>query len=190
MGELIVVTGPPGAGKSTVSRTLSRQYERSAVVVGDAFFGFLDQGAVAPWLPSADRQNRVVIEAAAAAAGRLSRDYTVVYDGIIGPWFLPTFLAATGLSRLSYVVLLPTVDVCLERVATRSGHAFSDAAAARHMHTQFAEASIDARHVITDPGHGPDGAEQIVELIRRRVRLGAGPGSFSWSASAPQITHD
>jgi hypothetical protein len=81
----------------------------------------------------------VVIEAAASAAGRFAAGgYTVVYDGVLGPWFLPAFAHATGLDRLCYVVLLPSEEVCLARVAGRTGHGFTDPDATRRMHREFA----------------------------------------------------
>ena len=75
---------------------------------GDAFFGFLARGAVAPWLPGSHEQNEIVTRAAATTAGRFAAEgYDTVFDGMVGPWFLPTFAEATGLDRLDYVVLLP-----------------------------------------------------------------------------------
>lgn len=170
VADLIVVTGPPGAGKSTVGRILAGGFEASALVAGDQFFGFLDRGYIPPWLPEADGQNTIVIEAAAAAAGRLAVAYMVVYDGAVGPWFLPTFAAATGLKRLHYAVLLPSVELCLARVRRRTGHGFTDLAAARHMYRQFAQAQIDPRHLISDP---PDHAGAVAALIRTRVTDGS-----------------
>jgi energy-coupling factor transporter ATP-binding protein EcfA2 len=38
---LLVVTGPPGAGKSTVAAVLAGRFPESALVEVDAFFGFL-----------------------------------------------------------------------------------------------------------------------------------------------------
>jgi len=82
VSDLVVVTGPPGAGKTTVARFLSRMFEPSALVAGDDFFAFIDQGYIAPWTAEAHQQNEIVVEAAAAAAGRLTLGgYTVVYDG-------------------------------------------------------------------------------------------------------------
>lgn len=169
------MTGPPGAGKSTAGRLLADGFESSALVAGDQFFGFLDQGFISPWLPEADGQNSVVIQAAAAAAGRLSTAFTVVYDGVVGPWFVPTLAAASGVSQLHYVVLLPSLERCLQRVRTRVDHGFTDADATRHMHSQFAEAQIRSRHLITDP---PDQAEAVAALVRQRIV----DGSLAYSA--------
>jgi cytidylate kinase len=163
MGSLLVVTGPPGAGKSTVAGILAARSERSVLVAGDAFFGFLARGAIEPWLPEAHEQNQVVIRAAAAAAGRYAAEgYMTVYDGVLGPWFLPSFAAATRLDCLDYVIVLPPVERCVERVAARRDHGFSDEAATRKMHQGFAHALIDDRHVLRDP---PDQPDEVADVI-------------------------
>jgi predicted ABC-type ATPase len=163
MSSLLVVTGPPGAGKSTVARAIAARFARSVVIEGDAFFAFIVSGAIAPWLPESHQQNEVVTQASAVATAAFVRgDYTVVYDGVVGPWFLPTFAAATGLDALDYAMLLPSVERCVERVATRDGHGFTDEAATRHMHDQFARASIDPRHVLHDP---PEGVDEVTDLL-------------------------
>ena len=159
---LLVVSGPPGAGKSTVARLLADSYEPSVLVEGDAFFAFLGRGAVEPWLPESKKQNEVVTRAAASAAGRYAAGgYITVYDGVVGPWFLPTFAEATGLESLDYVVLLPSVERCLEGVKTRTNHGFSDEAATRKMHDEFARAEVDPRHV----ANPPDGPAAVVSLV-------------------------
>ena len=87
-----------------------------------------------------------------------------------GPWFLPTFAAATGLGSLHYVVLMPSVERCVERVATRDGHGFTDEAATRHMHDHYARAEIEDRHVLRDP---PDGVEEVTDLILEGFERGS-----------------
>ena len=171
MGSLLVVTGPPGAGKSTVARVLAHQAEPSVLVEGDAFFGFLARGAIPPWLPASHHQNEIVTKAAAAAAGAYTAGgYLTIYDGVVGPWFLPTFAAATRLDQLDYVILLPTAEACVRRVDVRLGHGFTDREATRKMHSEFADARIDPRHVIRDP---PDGPEAVAALIDAARRTGA-----------------
>jgi hypothetical protein len=167
----VVVTGPPGAGKSSVARLLAATAERSALVEGDAFFGFLASGAIAPWLPASHEQNTVAIGAAASAAGAFATGgYLTVYDGVVGPWFLPAFGAATGLDALDYVVLLPSVEVCVRRVATRRDHGFTDEAATRKMHAEFAAAAVDERHILRDP---PDDIAEVAEAIESARAAGA-----------------
>lgn len=172
MASLLVVTGPPGAGKSTVARRLAKRFDPSVLVTGDAFFGFLATGAIPPWLPESDAQNEIVTRAAASAAGRYAAGgYMTIFDGIVGPWFLPTFFAATGLDRLDYVVLQPPVELCIDRVATRRGHDFNDAAATRKMHQEFAHADIDRRHVLSDLPDQPDHVADLVVAARASDRL-------------------
>lgn len=162
MGSLLVVTGPPGSGKSTVSKLLVQQAGPSALIEGDQFFAFLARDAIEPWLPESHEQNTVVMSAAASATGRFTKGgFVTVYDGVVGPWFLNTFGAATGLTELDYVVLMPSAETCVRRVLTRTGHGFRDEAAARKMHVEFARATVDARHVLTI------GSESVAEVVDR-----------------------
>lgn len=152
MGDLLIVSGPPGAGKSAIAAAVADRHEPSVLIEGDAFFGFLRRGAIPPWLPEADPQNLVVGAATGAAAGRFAAGPAmVVYDGVVGPWHLYGWLGHAGLVSCSYAVILPPLDQCLHRIRTRVGHGFVDEDAARHMHAQFAGAAIDPRHLFANP---------------------------------------
>ncbi|HEX6419215.1 MAG TPA: hypothetical protein VFZ77_12005 [Acidimicrobiales bacterium] len=63
-------------------------------------------------------------------------------------------------------MLLPPVEACVERVASRQGHGFSDEAATRHMHRGFAQAQVDDRHVLRDPPGEPDAVADLVAAAR------------------------
>jgi len=55
VGELVIVTGPPGAGKSAVSEHLANGFTPSALVAGDSFFAMIKKGYILPWLPESRR---------------------------------------------------------------------------------------------------------------------------------------
>jgi predicted ABC-type ATPase len=164
-GTLLVVTGPPGAGKSSVAELVVDRFPKSVLVSGDAFFGFLRRDAIPPWLAEAHEQNEVVVAASAVATGRFVAGFTTVFDGMVGPWFLPTFMEAAGVEQLHYSVLLPTVDRCVERIAARDGHGFDDEGATRHMYRTFVNAAIDDRHVIRNEADAPSVTAD--EILRR-----------------------
>lgn len=170
MGELLIVSGPPGAGKSTVAALLVGARSPSVLIEGDAFFGFLRNGRVDPWLRDANAQNGAVTDAAAATTGRfVANGYWTVYDGLLGTWFLPQFMASARVESAHYVVLLPSVEECVARVSRRRGHGFTDHDATRQMHAEFVRAGIEPRHIV-------DGEEAAADKMAATVtaRLEAG----------------
>jgi hypothetical protein len=68
--------------------------------------------------------------------------------------------------HIHYVILLPPLELCLERVQVRVDDGFSDLSATRDLYEQFANAAVDSRHLITEPGDHP---AQLGELISRRL---------------------
>ncbi|AGZ40893.1 hypothetical protein [Actinoplanes friuliensis] len=72
-------------------------------------------------------------------------------------------------SRLSPSVLLPSVERCVQDVTTREGNR-DDEPGTRHMHQQFVQAPIDARHLIIEPTGTP---EEVATSILSRYRQGA-----------------
>jgi len=101
--------------RATVAALIADRFDRSVLVEGDAFFSFLRAGAIEPWLPESHAQNEVVTDVAAAAtAAFVAGGYDTVYDGVMGSWFLPAFARRLGLAEFDYVVLLPSVEACVE----------------------------------------------------------------------------
>jgi cytidylate kinase len=165
VSELLIITGPPGSGKSTVSALVAKYFDRCALVRGDMFFGFVARGYIDPWLPESHEQNEVVTRATATAAGRFATGgYTTIFDGMVGPWFLPTFLEYSGLGSVHYAVLMPDLETCVARVRDREDHGFRDESVTRQMHESFATTKIDARHVFTE---GSDAASTASHVSRR-----------------------
>jgi hypothetical protein len=155
-----------------VARLLADELDRSVLVEGDAFFAFLASGAIPPWLPESHEQNEVVTDATArATAAFVDGGYDTIYDGIMGPWFLPQFMRAAGLGEVDYAVILPPVEVLVERVATRRGHGFTDEAATRSMHAQFVGHAVDERHVIRATDASPSEVAAIITARRAAGEL-------------------
>jgi predicted ABC-type ATPase len=167
LGDLIIVTGPPGAGKSTVSGLVADSFDSSVLIWADWFFSLWRRGAIDPWLPQALPQTSVAAVAAAAATGAFARaECQVVYDGFIAPRDLPGFAAAAGLSVLHYAVILPSVTTCVDRVTSRAGHGFTSVDATRAMHRDFTQATLDASYLITEAEAAPtDVARQILDRL-------------------------
>lgn len=172
MESLLVVTGPPGSGKSTLATVVAARSSRSVLVEGDAFFGFLAEGSIAPWLPESNEQNHTVIEACGLAAGRfVTGGYDTVVDGIIGPWFLPTFHEASGIESLDWVVLMPTEEICRQRVEQRARAGFADLDATSRMHHEFSTSAIDDRHLLDSGSMTPDELADVVATRRSNEGL-------------------
>src|SRR3954467_1781005 len=161
MPKLLIITGPPGAGKSTVARLVADRFEPSALVEGDVFFGFVARGYIDPWLAESHEQNTVVTEATARATSVYARGgFTTVFDGMVGPWFLPTFLRYADLEAVHYAVLLPSAETCVARVLGRTDHGFREEAVTRQMHASFTAGGVDKRSVIDAEPQAAPAAEE------------------------------
>lgn len=170
-GQLLILTGPPGSGKTTTARALAQEPGVPAVHLhADDFWHFIKNGAIAPYLPEAHRQNEVVIDVLVSTAQAYARGgYFVILDGIIGPWFLAPFGALA--LPVHYVVLRPPLDEAIERCRLRGGDTLSDPVPITALHQQFSALGPLERHVIATGGQ--DRAATLAA-----VRQAAADGNF------------
>lgn len=121
--SLLIVSGPPGAGKTTVARRMAEASGAPAVHLHtDDFFAAIRSGFITPWLPESTAQNTTISRVIVAAAGAYAEGgFRVFIDGVVGPWFLDIYRAEAarlGLA-LDYVVLRPALEIAVIRARDR-----------------------------------------------------------------------
>jgi predicted kinase/ketosteroid isomerase-like protein len=168
-GAVLVVSGPPGVGKTSVSRVLARSYDRAVHLEADSFFHFIQAGYVPPWQSESHEQNTfvmgIVADAAAAYAGQ---GYRTVVEGILAPgWFLGPVLhrlRAAG-HNVSCVILDAPLEVCRARLARRADPDLPDEAVIAQIWEGFRDlGDVDCQVIDT----GSLDAAQAASRIARR----------------------
>jgi predicted kinase len=171
---LLLLTGSPGCGKTTVAPLVADRHEPSACLELDWFFATLRRGAIEPWRGEAHRQNRVVLQAAAEAVASFAEGgYFTVGEGILYPFMLDLFAAACAPRGVAvhYAVLRAPIEVVQQRVQARRlepphAGALADAAVVGDLWALFESQGVDERHRIDAGGRA---AREVAEEIDRRL---------------------
>jgi chloramphenicol 3-O-phosphotransferase len=140
MAQVIILSGPPGSGKTSVAESLCARYDRTVHLETDLLFSAVRMGFTKPWRPESARQNELVSRAAArAATAYVQALYTVFIDAVVGPHLLPVYIDELRAARVrvQFVLLMPSLEETLRRGREREAVLRVPERQLRELHAQF-----------------------------------------------------
>ena len=113
-GNLYLITGPAGVGKSTISKRIAESLEKSVLLEGDAFYHHVVGGYVQAWKEGnhLDIFWKVCID---AINNYLNAGYDVVFNYIIAKEKYYELMEIWKEVNVKFIVLLVDEDTILER---------------------------------------------------------------------------
>ena len=166
-GSIVLLTGPVGAGKTTVAQELIAGGDGGLVSIeGDVFWSFIKRPQ-----PGAERNKAftMIMRAMLASARHYERDgYEVIVDFTIPPWYLDAVRALLTGKPFNYVVLRPSEAVCAARAAERAEGTIADYGPYRELYAAFD--GYEQMTIVNDAASPSDVAEFI--------RAGLAAGTF------------
>lgn len=181
MNQVIVISGPPGAGKTSVANALIERFDRMLLVEVEELRHMVKAGFRQPW--AGDQQAREQLELAVRNACALAREsiamrYSVIIVDVVLPWQADLYrellapLAAETPTHL--VTLLPSLEVALQRDAPRGADSIPDRVRVVHGEIATAVAAEALPGAVLDTSHDANAqvtADRVQALVARGESL-------------------
>lgn len=170
---IVILTGPPAVGKSTVARLLMGRFPQGLEIPVDDLREWVVSGRAEPveWTDETTRQFRLAEEAAADVAVRYDdAGFAVVIDHCVGPGTLDDLIKRRfGGRHIARVVLLPSLEETLRRNSARTHKPFTAELllpAIHGLHSDFSNAALTGWHVLDSTNESPEEtAERVFGLL-------------------------
>ncbi len=175
MNQVIVVSGPPGAGKTSVGEALIERFDRMLLVEVEELRHMVRAGFRQPW--AGDQQAREQLELAVRNACAIAREsiaarYSVVIVDVVFAWQAALYrellapLAPEAPSHL--VTLLPSLDVALRRDAPRGADSIPERVRVVHGEITAERAALPGAILDTsDDANAQLTADRVQDLVAR-----------------------
>lgn len=181
MPDILILTGPPGAGKVDVALALGDRYDRVAHIDIDVLRRFVMPTGYVPSTrsgPARDRQYRLARRNACSLARNfLEERFGVIITDALGPDSLSLYvdLLCGADTPIHVVQLLPTLATCEERDADRRNSPRPSSAIARD-YLKYVEAAESFRGATID-----NTSMSVQEAADRVQALTTAGESIVWS---------
>lgn len=119
---ICLITGPAGAGKSSVSNALAKRFEQSAVIEVDTMRGMIKGGYVRPWPHTDEVDLQLSLSAKNAcdmANNFLEKGFNVFIDDVVGRKLLEQYSSFFKDRNFKTFLLMPSLDSLLKRFDER-----------------------------------------------------------------------
>jgi chloramphenicol 3-O-phosphotransferase len=182
LNQIIVISGPPGAGKTSVAEALCERFDRMLLVEVDDLRHMVHAGYRHPW--AGDHQAVEQLElgarnAAAIALQSIAMRYSVAITDVVTAdavaWYRDAFAASSVPVEL--VTLLPSLETTVVRDAGRDG---AMGERARTLHAELTEETRAGRipgAILDTTAHANarESADAVQDAISRGLALFARP---------------
>lgn len=180
MNQVLILTGPPGAGKSSVAQAICERFDRMIHIPVDDLRHWVKAGYRHPWMEDAqthEQRRMATANAASIARNAIGFRYAAIIDDVV---YEPGEVAAyrealAGIDAdVQFVTLLPSLEVTAARDRGRGDASIPERV--RTLHAAFAEAVRAGTQpgAVVDSGADADAwatADRVQDAISRGLAI-------------------